>query len=85
MIRNARGEAFEISDLPAGYMHRTPNRMFPKLGRALADKTIGDRVEVTLTPADGFGKPDPELQFTDDIGNVPPELPGTGMLKWYLP
>lgn len=36
-------------------------------------KAIGDRVEVALTPADGFGEPDPELQCTDDIGNVPPE------------
>lgn len=27
----------------------------------------------TLPPADGFGDPKPELTFTDDIANVPPE------------
>ena len=34
---------------------------------------IGDRVEVTLNPQEGFGEPDPDLTFTDDIENVPPE------------
>ncbi len=28
---------------------------------------------VTLPPVDGFGDPGPELTFTDDIANVPPE------------
>jgi FKBP-type peptidyl-prolyl cis-trans isomerase SlyD len=30
-------------------------------------------VEVLLPPQDGFGEPKPELTFTDDIENVPPE------------
>ena len=34
----------------------------------------GDRIEVLLPPQDGFGPHHPDLTFTDDIENVPPEF-----------
>jgi FKBP-type peptidyl-prolyl cis-trans isomerase SlyD len=35
---------------------------------------VGDTVEVTLTPEEGFGENDPELTYTDVIENVPDEF-----------
>ncbi len=40
---------------------------------ALEGRGVGDTVEVTLRPEQGFGPHDPDLTFTDDIDNVPPE------------
>ena len=47
--------------------------LFEKIEQALEGRQVGNRVEVTLSPRDGFGEHKPELAFTDDIGNVPPE------------
>lgn len=74
MIRDARGEIFEMSDVPIGYVHGAGGRLFETIETALEGKGVGDRVEVTLSPEEGFGYPNPELQFTDDIENVPEEL-----------
>ncbi len=41
---------------------------------ALDGRRIGDRVEVSLKPEEGFGPHDPNLTFTDDIENVPHEF-----------
>src|SRR3990172_2783116 len=74
IIRDARGEIFEMSDVPIGYVHGAGGRLFEKIEAALEGKGVGDRVEVTLSPAEGFGYPNPDLQFSDDIENVPEEL-----------
>jgi len=39
---------------------------------------VGDTVEVTLTPEEGFGKRDPQLTYTDELENVPPEFQHVG-------
>jgi FKBP-type peptidyl-prolyl cis-trans isomerase SlyD len=48
--------------------------LFEKIEAALNNKSPGDRVEVSLPPADGFGQHQPELTFTDTIDNVPPQF-----------
>lgn len=64
----------EQSDLPVDYLHGMDDRMFPKVTQALEGKTVGDTVEVVLPPEEGFGPSDPDLIFTDDLENAPPEF-----------
>jgi FKBP-type peptidyl-prolyl cis-trans isomerase SlyD len=52
--------------------------LFEKIELALDGHRIGDRVEVLLNPAEGFGPHDPKLTFTDDIENAPPEFRRVG-------
>lgn len=67
------GRLFEQYDLPVGYVHGVNGPLFERIEHALEGRKVGDKVEVTLTPHDGFGEHKPELTFTDDIDNVPPE------------
>ena len=46
--------------------------------RSLEGAIIGDSVEVSLTPEEGFGPHDPNLTFTDELANVPPEFHRVG-------
>jgi FKBP-type peptidyl-prolyl cis-trans isomerase SlyD len=39
---------------------------------------VGDVVDVSLTPEEGFGAHDESLTYTDDIENVPPEFRRVG-------
>ena len=73
-IVDEHGQVFEQIDMPVGYIHRANSGIFEKVEDALEGLTIGDRIEVTLTPEEGFGPYQPELAFTDDIDNVPEEF-----------
>ena len=73
-ILSEQGEVLEQSDLPIDYVHGVDDRIFPKIMAALKGKVIGDVVEVTLLPEEGFGQPDPSLLFVDNIDNAPPEF-----------
>lgn len=72
-IIDQSGLVYEQYDMPVGYVHGGNSPLFEKIEAALEGHKIGDRVEVTLNPQEGFGEQDPELSFTDDIDNVPPE------------
>lgn len=72
-ILDQNGGLFEQYDLPIGYVHGVNGRLFAKIEQALEGRQVGDCVEVTLSPRDGFGEHKAELAFTDDIDNVPPE------------
>jgi FKBP-type peptidyl-prolyl cis-trans isomerase SlyD len=78
-IVNQAGETVEYRDLPVEYVHGGASDLFPKIEQALDGCRVGDHVQVTLTPAEGFGERDPKLSFTDDIDNAPPELRQVGM------
>ena len=77
-ISHENGDLAEQSDLPVDYIHGMGEDMFPKIEMALEGKEIGEQVEVTLSPAEGFGEHDPNLTFTDSIENVPPEFRHVG-------
>lgn len=68
------GEIREYRDLPYSYVHGPGAGMFPKIAQALESCRSGDKVSVTLSAEEGFGSHDPNLTFTDDLDNVPPEL-----------
>lgn len=78
VLRNQKGDIFEYRDLPVAYVHGSGADLFPKIEQALEGRNVGDRVTVTLTPADAFGDRDPKLTFTDDLENAPPELRRVG-------
>lgn len=73
-IVDEHGQVFEQIDMPVGYIHRANSGIFEKVEDALDGLAIGDRIEVTLSPEEGFGPYQPELAFTDDIDNVPEEF-----------
>ncbi len=73
-IVDSLGNVFEQMDMPVGYIHRADSGIFEKVEDALEGRAVGDRLEVVLTPEEGFGAYQPELTFTDDIDNVPPEF-----------
>jgi FKBP-type peptidyl-prolyl cis-trans isomerase SlyD len=68
------GELLEQSDLPISYVHGGKHDLFEKVVDELDGSVIDDSVEVSLTPEEAFGQHDPELTYTDDIENVPPEF-----------
>jgi FKBP-type peptidyl-prolyl cis-trans isomerase SlyD len=72
-IHDQNGQLFEQYDLPVGYVHGVNGPLFAKIEQALEGMHAGDKVEVLLPPQDGFGEHKPELTFTDDIENVPPQ------------
>lgn len=73
-LLDQKGEIFEYTDLPVSYLHGSGKDLFDKIEAALEGHKIGDEVEITLPPKDGFGEHDPNLTFTDDLDNVPPEI-----------
>jgi len=78
-LRNEQGEVVDVRDLPVAYVHGAGSDLFPQVEQALTNKTVGETIEVTLTPDEAFGAHDPNLTFTDDLANVPPELRKVGM------
>lgn len=72
-ILDPEGQVVEQSDVPIGYVHGANSGLFEQVEAALDGAKVGDKFEVTLTPEQGFGPHDPNLTFTDDIENVPPQ------------
>jgi FKBP-type peptidyl-prolyl cis-trans isomerase SlyD len=77
-IVDETGEVIEQSDLPISYVHGGKHDLFEKVERSLEGAIIGDSVEVSLTPEESFGPHDPNLTFTDELANVPPEFHRVG-------
>lgn len=73
-ILGEQGEILERSDLPMQYVHGEQSELLPKLEHALEGRRTGDKVEVWLSPEEGFGPHQPELTFTDELENVPPQF-----------
>lgn len=66
-VANAEGEVIDSSegDEPLAYIHGQGN-IVPGLEQALAGKSAGDRVQVVVTPEDGYG-----AHEADKIQTVP--------------
>ncbi len=73
-LRNEHDNIVEYSDMPVSYVHGGSGDLFPEIEQALEGCTIGDKITVSLAPEQVFGPHKPELTFTDDLDNVPPEL-----------
>ena len=77
-ILDQDGNVIEQHDLPVGYVQGGNSGLLPSIESALIGKRVGDRVDVTLAPQDAFGERDPDLSFTDDLDNVPPQFRHVG-------
>ena len=77
-IVDQSGTVYEQYDVPVGYVHGGNSPLFEQIEVALTGAVVGDQVKVVLTPEEGFGESDPNLTFTDDIDNVPPEFRRVG-------
>lgn len=77
-ILDQLGEIVENYDLPIGYVHGANSGLLEKVERSLDGRQVDDVVEVILSPEEGFGEHKPEMTFTDDIDNVPPEFRQVG-------
>lgn len=77
-IHDEYGETFEYTDIPVHYVHGGKSELFEKIEQELEGKTVGDKIEVVLSPEEGFGQHDEALTFSDDIENVSPELRKVG-------
>ncbi len=77
-ILDQAGNVIEQHDLPVGYVQGGNSGLLPSIESAVAGKKVGDLVEVTLTPQEAFGEHDPDLTFTDDVDNVPPQFRHVG-------
>ena len=74
-IRDEAGNILEQSDLPVSYIQGGNNELIGGMDRVVEGKRPGDEAELELSPDDsGFGPHDPDLMFTDDIDNVPPQF-----------
>ena len=73
-ISDPEGRILEQSDLPVNYIHGGETELIGGMDKAVAGRSPGDEVEMTIDPKDGFGEHDPDLTFTDDIENVPPQF-----------
>jgi FKBP-type peptidyl-prolyl cis-trans isomerase SlyD len=73
-IVDESGELLEQSDIPISYVHGGKHDLFEKVEAGLDGCVVGDTIEVSLTPEEGFGEHDPELTYTDKLENVPDEF-----------
>ena len=73
VIVDETGVVLEQYDMPISYVHGPNSNMYPRVAQALEGAKVGDEIEVNLSPAEGFGERDPDLTFSDEIENVPPE------------
>ncbi|MCW8853518.1 MAG: FKBP-type peptidyl-prolyl cis-trans isomerase [Gammaproteobacteria bacterium] len=78
-ISDDEGNVIEQVDLPVNYVHGASTMgLIESVERALNGCKEGDRIEVDVPPAEGFGEHDPDLTFADDIDNVPPQFRKVG-------
>jgi FKBP-type peptidyl-prolyl cis-trans isomerase SlyD len=61
-LKDGEGKVMETSrgKEPLTYLHGLGN-LVPGLEKALAGKSAGDQIDVTLTPEEGYGRRDPQL------------------------
>jgi FKBP-type peptidyl-prolyl cis-trans isomerase SlyD len=73
-IADPEGNVLEQSDLPVSYIHGGETELIGGMDRAVAGKRQGEEVTLSIPPGEAFGDHDPDLTFTDDIENVPPQF-----------
>lgn len=77
-ILDSRGMVVEQHDIPVGYVQGANSGILPAIESAVAGHKAGDRVEITLSPEEGYGLRDESLVFVDDVENVPPQFRRVG-------
>ena len=60
------------------YLHGGYGGAFPKVEAALEGLSVDAKVEVSLTPEEGYGVRDPSLVITVPVDEIPPEARSNG-------
>ncbi len=77
-ITDENDNILERIDMPVQYIQGVKSQVIEKIETALTGHKTGDLVHVKLNPDEGFGPHQPELTFSDDISNVPPQFHSIG-------
>lgn len=77
-ITDDKDNILERIDMPIQYIQGVKSQVIEKIENALDGHQVGDLVHVAISPEEGFGAHDPELTFSDDINNVPPQFHSIG-------
>jgi FKBP-type peptidyl-prolyl cis-trans isomerase SlyD len=77
-ILDQRGRVVEQYDMPVGYVQGAHSGILPAIEAAVLGRKAGDRVEIALSPEEGYGERDESLVFVDEVDNVPPEFRRVG-------
>lgn len=77
-ILDERGMVVEQHDIPVGYVQGANSGILLAIESAVAGRKVGERIEITLTPEEGYGLRDESLVFTDQLDNVPPQFRRVG-------
>ncbi len=78
IIMDESGSVQEQSDIPMSYLHGADDKIFPAVMQAMEGHRVGDKVEIVLSPKEGFGEYDANLTYRDKIENVPQEYQQIG-------
>ncbi len=75
-LYDREGELLETSE-ESGPMEFVAgaDEVAPRIEEALTGKGVGDRVRVTLPPAEAFGEPDPALILSIPRSQIPADVP----------
>ena len=73
-ITDAHRNVLEQNDLPLSFVFGSDTELIGGVDDAISGRQAGDEVSVELGPDQAFGPHDPDLTFTDDIANVPPQF-----------
>jgi len=77
-ITDEENNILERIDMPIQYIQGVKSQVIEKIEISLYGHQVDDLVHVTLSPEEGFGAHQPELTFSDDINNVPPQFHSIG-------
>jgi FKBP-type peptidyl-prolyl cis-trans isomerase SlyD len=77
-IVDDKGDLVELHEMPIGFVYGSDTQLIGNMDKAVEGKRQGDQIEVDVPPELGFGEYDPNLTFTDDIDNVPPQFRQVG-------
>lgn len=79
-LYDAQDALLEETPEPIAYLHGGHSGIFRKVEEALDARKVGDKVSVTLEPADAFGEYDPKLIRMESLDT----LPGDVVVGGYL-
>ena len=77
---DANNAVLEEATEPITYLHGGYSGIFPKVEEALAHKTVGESVSVSLEPDDAFGDYDASKIRMEPVEGLPPDITVGGYL-----
>lgn len=75
-LKDSKGKELDKADLkePFSYLHGAGN-IIPGLEKAVETMKVGDKKEVTVGPAEGYGNVEPGLKLTLNRSQFPKDFP----------